>query len=508
MNNWESLDVALPELRYENLTVSGQGKGSTEFAAHSHTPIEVKEWAEFPHLIEETKNSQWAQQPAPFDMSAAMRTLRLSKVSKEEEVTNRTQQVLAYLEENFSNCEFRERSSEIQADPDLIAMESRDEELGVGSASEYVSPINRAATRRATVNVVKEAYRFPFETKPHWKFSFLNSPESNKTLIREWEFPKMYTPQMIRDHHRLPSDWSLTKKKVFHVVRQLYGQMVADHCRYGVLHTYEYWFFCKRTKAGSFHISKGFDKKAKSPSVMQCVMTLLQRSDFRLRDSLVHPQSARKLMKRLSYGGDDGTGPDQNFSFPRRNDNDKKLPPSEKGREKGGTEDNIAATLEIVDSTVFDVARNVSLLSNTMYPNVLIKMQKRGSRHVADEMEREARMYKELQKKGKVANVIPKFYGFSRHWGVPIICLEKEGDNFEDIGLENLSSKACRSALLAVQVLSDAGVLHNDLALRNFVVSRNDKNVAKVVDFGRATFSSNKALLREQVEEAKLILGI
>jgi serine/threonine protein kinase len=289
--------------------------------------------------------------------------------------------------------------------------------------------------------------------------------------------------------------------------------MVADQCRNGVLHTYEYWFFCMRTEAGWLHISRGFAKKAKSPSVMQAVMTLFERLDHRLRGGTVHPQSAQKAPKKrkLAHGRDPGTGPDQNPLLPQGpgNDGDKKLPPSGKGAKGGaGAEENIAASLEETDCAVYDVARNVSLLTNTRYPNVLIKMQKRRSNRVASEMEREATMYIELQKNKKVAQVIPTFYGFSRRWGVPILCLEREGDDFDDLGLQNLSLRVRRSALSAVKVLSDAGVLHNDLALRNFVLGRNDKNVAKVVDFGRASITSNKKKLKEQVKEAKQILGV
>lgn len=41
------MNVPLPPLKYEKLTASGQGKGSTVWAAHSHTPVSVDEWTEF-----------------------------------------------------------------------------------------------------------------------------------------------------------------------------------------------------------------------------------------------------------------------------------------------------------------------------------------------------------------------------------------------------------------------------------------------------------------------------
>ena len=41
----------LLSLRYENVTTSGQGKGSTEWASHSHTPLTVVEWTDFDELV-------------------------------------------------------------------------------------------------------------------------------------------------------------------------------------------------------------------------------------------------------------------------------------------------------------------------------------------------------------------------------------------------------------------------------------------------------------------------
>ena len=90
---------------------------------------------------------------------------------------------------------------------------------------------------------------------------------------------------------------------------------------------------------------------------------------------------------------------------------------------------------------------------------------------------------------------------------MPILCTEKE-DDFDDIGLQNLSLAARESALAAVKVLTDAGILHNDLALRNFVFSRNDGGIAKIIDFGRASFSSDTKLLQQQLPDAKQILEL
>jgi len=69
-----------------------------------------------------------------------------------------------------------------------------------------------------------------------------------------------------------------------------------------------------------------------------------------------------------------------------------------------------------------------------------------------------------------------------------------------------LSGALKRSAVQAVKVLSEAGVLHNDIELRNIVKSRRDPASAKIIDFGQALFSSDSTLLARQVEKINNLL--
>lgn len=125
----------------------------------------------------------------------------------------------------------------------------------------------------------------------------------------------------------------------------------------------------------------------------------------------------------------------------------------------------------------------------------------------AAELRHEARMYEVLQNSA-CASVVPEFYGFSERFGVPLLCVAAEGDDFEDIGLENLSSSLKLSAVTALQRISDCGVLHGDLALRNIVRSRQHPDCAKFIDFGRAQTTKNPALLDAQVAALKTMLGV
>ena len=47
---WAHLDIPLPDLPYRNGELQEQGKGSTTWAAHSHTPVTVSLWEDFERM--------------------------------------------------------------------------------------------------------------------------------------------------------------------------------------------------------------------------------------------------------------------------------------------------------------------------------------------------------------------------------------------------------------------------------------------------------------------------
>jgi len=170
---------------------------------------------------------------------------------------------------------------------------------------------------------------------------------------------------------------------------------------------------------------------------------------------------------------------------------------------------NLAATLSSWECDVFDKTDNVLLLTTPKYPSVLVKMQQNPSlHHVAQEMAHEAEFYAAVQGLQEVVEVIPKFYGYSTHLGVAMSCFEREMDDFDDIAIGNVPMSLKWSAVHAVEVLSNAGILHNDLELHNIVQCRSDPAKAKIIDFGRAEFSVNETRLGEQVQRVKRLLGL
>eukprot|EP00978_Attheya_sp_CCMP212_P022397 scaffold66822_cov62-Attheya_sp.AAC.2 len=172
-----------------------------------------------------------------------------------------------------------------------------------------------------------------------------------------------------------------------------------------------------------------------------------------------------------------------------------KAPPTKKKR-RGGTGravaggKNLVASLYPWECHVYDFTDSVLLLTTRKDPTVIVKLQSDPRmKHAADDMANEAAIYDALEGNEAAKEVIPCFRGHSTHLGVAMTCVEKELDDFDDIGLENLSDVLKRSAVRAIAVLSEAGVLHNDIELRNIVKSKRDPSCAKIIDFGRASFS-------------------
>ena len=380
------------------------------------------------------------------------------------------------------------RSNELTAAPDIIAMKRDDKGLGVGNISEYSSPEKgqRAQVRRKTVTALarKLYYQFPFETKPVWKFGFVNSNFGHTRIISEWEVPPEFNAETMYDESDLPKVWSAEKRKVFHLVHQLYGQMVSDRCKYGIFHIYERWFFCKRNEQGGLFFSRAFDKIETSPSVLQANKTLLGFEDHEMNVVTVHPASASKAVranKKAKHARDrimSSSYGDTESDIGTR---------SSGGNNASTTDSNVAAALLPWECDVYDATGDILLMTARKYPSLVVKLQQNPRMaHVADEMANEAGVYTVLAANESVQEAIPRFYGHSTHLDVAMTCLEREIDDFDDIGLENVSEELKLSAVRAVRLLSEAGVLHNDLELRNIVQSRDDTCQAKIIDFGRA----------------------
>jgi hypothetical protein len=98
-------------------------------------------------------------------------------------------------------------------------------------------------------------------------------------MIEEWEMPHGYGKADIKNRRSLPDGWSQAKCKVFHLMRQVYGQMVATDRKYGVIHLYERWWFCCRTDNGDILISDPLKYTDTSPSVFQAIYALALQND-------------------------------------------------------------------------------------------------------------------------------------------------------------------------------------------------------------------------------------
>jgi predicted Ser/Thr protein kinase len=389
--------------------------------------------------------------------------------------------------------------------------EADDSPTSVDIAS-YQSPEkNREKLRKDMVQEKSSKVLFTFETKPFWKFQFLcdDSTCSTDFLISQWEVPADYTPSDLKSRRALPESWSPEKKKVFHLIRQVYGQMVSSKRKYGVIHLYEVWWFCRRTPEGHLKISRPVKRGSTSPSVLQVIVSMAGVDDHFMAEGEMHSSSARKAKVDCKPSG---AGQKNVVAANNSSKGGTKRPPPSSGSDRSSGScakkvADLASCVYLWDCELVDSTDHIKLFTTKMDPSVLVKMQRNPvAHHVATEMHREAEIYEVLSTKEDLQCAIPSFRGYSTHLGVPLLCLGMEGSDFEDIGIENLSEELKLSAVESLWRLARCGLLHHDIALRNIVQTKGDPQSAKIIDFGRAEFSDDEMLLQKQVQDLKAIL--
>jgi hypothetical protein len=83
-------------------------------------------------------------------------------------------------------------------------------------------------------------------------------------------------------------------------VTQLYNYMVVAGCIYGVITSYDAWWFAYRTADGDFYISKAYSKDSIYPSVLECIAYLCSKGPAKcdqppfVKSDIVLPRLTRK----------------------------------------------------------------------------------------------------------------------------------------------------------------------------------------------------------------------
>lgn len=515
---WDTLGVALPDLEYNQDETQSQQKGSTEWAAHSHTPVSVVEWTDFHTKIEEASRRPGNTCVCTGNASERMSQQDLKTVQIEQHVTDNTETLLrAALRTVDADFRIYQDVRFTQSDPDMIAERSlTGAKPKTIPASKYQSPQNRAKVKRDLI--ADKSILFTFETKPFWKFRFLSNDPTQSTsfLTSQWQYPEGYSATHLLNKAPLPKEWSSDKQKVFHLIRQLYGQMVSSQLRYGIIHIYEVWWFCCRDAQGNLRISPPAMKEATSPSVLQIIKAMAGFDDLFLEEVTIHPGSATKAAnpkpedhKRKRGGSGESPGRGGRTNQGGRGQGSIGTPNSRSlGTTSSADPEGFASRVFMWDCKLLDFTANTKILLKKSDPSVLIKIPHHPhAGDVVKEIETEAAIYRKLARNSEVQGVIPSFYGFSTHLGVPMLCIGREGPDFEDIGVENLSDALKASAVQCLRRLGRAGVVHHDLALRNIVQSAEDPHQAKIIDFGRAEFTQDQRLLQEQVAHLETLLA-
>jgi hypothetical protein len=229
-------------MMYRNNMLRTQGKGSTAWAASLHTPTPVVEWTEFGDLIatEGTKNEKLAVPTTGISAALELLTDFVVDVTKEEHVTSNTALVLQQFRKIVTCVNVNRTDKYTAANPDLICQLKVSSSQMRGSAEQYASPPSKGKTARAKsfLQEQRDAVLFTFKTKPFWKYQFLMDQGSTWVLCRDFEVPDHFTSRDLLDKNALPKAWSCEKKKPFHAIQQIYGQIISSRRKYGAFHIY------------------------------------------------------------------------------------------------------------------------------------------------------------------------------------------------------------------------------------------------------------------------------
>lgn len=499
---WEILNLGLPPLGIDEAQIDVQGRSTTEFAEYSHTPTGLEVWTGFEQEIREaSKKDHNNELVRRFELSKEFLKIQrrgervgIVRITREEDVTQNAVRVLQ-LAGSLLDLRLAPDNKNVTANTDVtVSARSTAESLPL-------LPRSKVQRRIEVMDTSKRNVRCILETKPHWKYDFLESASTQECIIANWKVPD--EPGFTE----VPKEWSSAEKRIFHLIRQVYGQMREDKLQYGAFHTYERWWFCRIDESGTLHVSNGLKRDATNPSVLQAIRTLrdLAEAQARIEGEIAKHASSPIKKPPSKKRSRDGTTPTIKDRTPKRRGSSGN---KSHGTSSDGGQELSASKIELWNCRHLASTQFTKLFS-TPCGNGFVKIViERKMEQQVLELENEAAVYGHMLANKVDPGAIPAFFGCSDHVGVPLLCLGMEGSSFDDIGLSNLTLSLKESAVQALQAISNVGVLHGDLALRNIVQSRADPNKAKIVDFGRAVLTDDEDLLDGQVESVKRMLGL
>lgn len=497
--------------------VGVQEKSTTAFAANSYTPASVSEWNwdDFLKLIEKEAAKPENQKHVDTKKLKTSNSLQkrwsrpgvLNRVSREQQVTSNVESVLSAAEQSYlMGVEFISDDIGLKASADLRVCNPKPASRSSGLASLYISPQKRTAARKTTLQSERDRVLYTIETKPFWKYRFFMAPSNENIMVQLWEKPR-YPIKNATDV--FPSNWDSKKKKVYHLVRQVCGQMKTDGLFFATIHIYEWWWFCHLDENDNMFITPPLAKEATSPSVLQALKSLagLARQP-RSEDGAVQLEN-EKVPTRPARGSEKRKEKTTGRGSATRPGRQRVLGETGCASDPGSVAKLSASEIQLWDCDLVGLTDHSKLLTTKCGFGLVKILRDRREAHLVEEMKNEAEVYRVIAEKG-VDSVVPSFFGYSEHLGTPMLCLENEGSDFEDIGVENLTCSLKLSAVHALQCLSNQGILHGDVALRNIVQSRSDSDRAKIIDFGRSSqlCEPSDSRLVDQVVDLRRLLAL
>lgn len=281
---------------------------------------------------------------------------------------------------------------------------------------------------------------------------------------------------------------------------QLYNYMVAVETKFGIITSYDVWWFAYRTSEGDFYISEAYAKDSNNPSIMECVAYLCSKGPVKCDKP---PFNTTEMSLRSGKGKRSGGFDDED-----ENKNSKRC---KRGNKDGDDDDEDAGNDKEASSNEYS-----NQLSNTFQLNSLLG---EGRSPVYAEWTyglavKGADVYKQKELVLELQHELSVYDHLSKLQGVYILEVKWSGTiygMFYGIGFSPICSTPTsltvdqkNHLILGLRAIHKLNVLHNDLKVDNLLVD--DTGKAYIIDFGFAVKNASKDLMEQEEERfAKLI---
>jgi predicted Ser/Thr protein kinase len=316
------------------------------------------------------------------------------------------------------------------------------------------------AFKKGNIPRLPKDYLFPVEVKGKWTLKFIEL--SDNTTLNQYEIS---------------------------AIEQIYKYMVNSERKYGVLTSYDTWWFTYRSQNGDHYISEPFSKDMRDPSAQECLAFLCSKDIKRCNKPPTTAHMSLRTPKRTLESGADERKAGTDVYNSEGNGESGSTNFSDGGGHSHSTGLQLGALLGTGRCKVFE---------ELTYNMALKAFDASEHADLVQELHHEAAVYLTLTKlQGKY---IPRLVWYGVFNGT---C---EGIGISPIGSvpSSLTEEQKKQLSDGIRAIHKLGVLHGDLKIQNVLLDTHGK--AYLIDFGFAVLSAGQELLVQEEEQfAKLL---